>query len=121
MLSEKIKQYFLWFLLFIGATAFSGYLGWKTSHLQNEIMSQKNLIARMKLEHEAATIAVNEAYQEKREIYERAKDRLCEAEKKLGDNFGFCNMDIPDDIRLLWEKSNPTTESLIQSSSGTNE
>lgn len=110
----------MWVIFLILATGLSGFFGWEISQLQDEIESQKDIIARMKLEHEAATIAVNEAYQEKREIYEKAKDRLCEAEKKLGNNFGFCDMDIPDDL-LLWKDNTPTAESIIQSSSGTDD
>lgn len=115
MLQEKTTNAILWLVVFLLIISVCGIMMWYTGKLQSEIANQKTMIAKMRLEHEAATIAVNEAYQERREIYERAKDRLCEAEKKIGDNYGFCDMDIPDDLRLLWDKSTPTAEHEFQS------
>lgn len=116
MVQERTSNVILWLVAIVLIICVCGFMIWYTGILQSEIAKQKNMIVKMRLEHEAATIAVNEAYQERREIYERAKDRLCEAEKKIGDNYGFCDMDIPDDLLLLWEKAMPTTEHGLQSS-----
>lgn len=115
MLPEKLSSSLLWILaiiLVMGASAFST---WRTVALENQVRNSKATIARMKLEHEAAIIATNEAWQDRKVIYERAKERLCEAEKKIGENSGFCDMDIPDDLRLLWEKPGDHPSSGIQS------
>lgn len=110
----------LWFAVLILVMGVCGFMFRYTGQLQTEITEQKNMIAKMRLEHEAATIAVTEAYQERREIYEKAKERLCEAEKKIGDNYGFCDMDIPDDLLLLWEDAGNAREHGLPSANGVN-
>lgn len=115
MLSEKLSKFILWGLVVILVMGASAFSTWRTVALENQVKNSREIIARMKLEHEAAIIAANEAWQDRKVIYERAKERLCEAERKIGENSGFCDMDIPDDLRLLWEKPGDHPDSGIQS------
>lgn len=92
------------------------FANWKTDLVSSEIAKAKNEIAETKAklntayeiidkmhdEHEAALETANAALKERLEIYETARERICEAEKKIGGNTDFCNQLVPDDIIMLW-------------------
>lgn len=62
------------------------------------------IIDKMHDEHDAALEAANIALKERMEIYEAARDRICEAEKRIGGNTDFCSQLVPDDIVRLWKE-----------------
>lgn len=104
MLSEKLSSSILWTVAIILVMAVSAFFNYRTNILQKKIDRADEIIALMKLEHQAAIVAAHDANLSRREIYEQAKDKLCRAETAMGQNSVFCDMPIPDDLRLLWEK-----------------
>lgn len=103
-ISEKLSSSILWVVAIVLVMATSSFFTWRTNSLQKKIDRADEIIAIMKLEHQAAIIASKDASLGRREVYEQAKDKLCRAETALGENSVFCDMPIPDDLRLLWEK-----------------
>lgn len=102
-------------LLFILCIAFSN---WQAKQVSTQISDAKNkiekaeaklntayeIIDKMHTEHDAALEAANQALRERVEIYEAARDRICEAEKRINGNSKFCNQLVPDDIVRLWKE-----------------
>lgn len=104
MIWGKIKKYGLWILAGFGIAAISFYINSRVDYLQGKLIEADATIDTMKKEHNKAIIAVNEAFKERKEIYEQAKERLCEAERRIGQNSAFCEQSIPDDL-MLWKDS----------------
>lgn len=63
-----------------------------------------DIIDKMHTEHDTALEAANTALKERMEIYEAARDRICEAEKRIHGNSNFCDQLVPDDIVRLWKE-----------------
>lgn len=99
----------------LGSTAISI---WKTNSVERKLVSAEKKIARanerlktanaiikqMRSEHASAIQLANTALKERMEIYENARERICEAEKRIGGNTDFCNQLMPDDIVRLWKE-----------------
>lgn len=104
-LSSKTQSTILWMIAVALLCFVSSYVISHITIMQKKIDRANETIAFMKLEHEAAIVAANDANLDRKQIYETARENLCRAETALGNNSVFCDMPIPDDIRLLWEKS----------------
>lgn len=103
-ISEKLSSTILWIIAIVLVMGVSAFFNYRTTALQKKIDRADEIIAIMKLEHQAAIIASHDAALGRRQVYEQAKDKLCRAETAMGQNSVFCDMPIPDDLRLLWEK-----------------
>lgn len=102
-------------LLVLLCLAFSN---WQAKQVSTQISDAKNkiekaeaklntayeIIDKMHTEHDAALEAANQALRERVEIYEAARDRICEAEKRISGNTDFCSQLVPDDIVRLWKE-----------------
>lgn len=115
LLSTKTQNTLLWILAIVLLSGVSWFVIKQTIAMQKKIDRANDTIAMMKLEHEAAIVATQEANSSRRQIYEIAKERLCKAETALGNNSVFCDMPIPDDLRLLWQKPSPSETAHVQS------
>lgn len=115
MLSEKMSSTILWLVVIILVGGIAAFFNWRTGILQEKIDRADGIIAMMKLEHEAARIAANDAKLGRQEVYEQAREKLCRAETALGNNSVFCDMPIPDDLRVLWDKPDHAADDHIQS------
>lgn len=115
MLSEKTTSTILWLIVICLLGGLAAFFNWRTGLLQEKIDRADEIIAIMKLEHEASRIAAKDAELGRREVYELAKEKLCRAETALGNNSVFCDMPIPDDVRLLWEKPDHAADDHVQS------
>lgn len=114
LLSSKTQNALLWILAIILLCFISWYFRQTTTALQKKIDTANETIAIMKLEHEAARIAANDAKIGREEVYEMAKEKLCKAETAINGNSVFCDMVIPDDFKLLWKKPGHTATDHIQ-------
>lgn len=118
LIKYLFKKYWVWslgILLFGLIVVFSI---WKTNLINASIADTQRqineanarlatayeIIDKMHDEHDAALEAANIALKERMEIYEAARDRICEAEKRIGGNTDFCSQLVPDDIVRLWKE-----------------
>lgn len=102
-------------LLLILCIAFSN---WQAGRINTQIIDAQNkidqaeaklntayeIIDKMHTEHDAALEAANQALKDRVDIYEAARDRICEAEKRINGNSKFCDQLVPDDIVRLWKE-----------------
>lgn len=126
MLSEGLKKVGIGLIgiaIILGSTALSI---WKTNSVERKLVNAEKKIARanerlktanaiikeMRSEHTAAIQLANTALKERMEIYENARERICEAEKRIGSNTDFCNQLMPDDIVQLWKEQDRARDAI---------
>lgn len=113
-----VLKYWAWGLAVLLAITVIAYSNWQTRLIDKSMadtqqkIEQANtrlaeaykIIDKMHDEHDAALEAANAALKERMEIYEAARDRICEAEKRINGNSAFCDQLVPDDIVRLWKE-----------------
>lgn len=78
----------------------------KVEEANAKLVATGAIIQKMHDEHEAALESANAALRERIKIYETARERICEAEKRIGGHSDFCNQFVPDDITgLLYDEN----------------
>lgn len=113
-----LKKYWVYGLAILLAFLITAFSVWKTNMIDKSVAETQRqieeakaklktayeIIDKMHDEHDAALEAANTALKERMEIYEAARDRICEAEKRINGNSAFCDQLVPDDIVRLWKE-----------------
>lgn len=130
MFNDTLKKFgiaIIGILIILGSTMVSI---WKTNAVEAKLVNAEKKIARanerlktanaiikqMHDEHDAAIQLANTALKERMEIYQNARERICEAEKRIGSNTDFCNQLMPDDIVRLWQEQDRARNSVSKNS-----
>lgn len=118
MLIALLKKYWIYGIAILLACLITAFSVWKTKLIDKNMAETQQkieeantrlaeaykIIDKMHTEHDAALEAANIALKERMEIYEAARDRICEAEKRINGNSAFCDQLVPDDIVRLWKE-----------------
>lgn len=117
LLMTLLKKYWIYGIAILLACLITAFSIWKTNLIDKSVAETQRqieeanarlgeaykIIDKMHTEHDAALEAANTALKERIEIYEAARDRICEAEKRINGNSTFCDQLVPDDIVRLWK------------------
>lgn len=105
-------------LLFVLSVALSE---WRDSVFQEKIDHAENEMREMARDHARAMDAAQKAMAAREAVLEREREKICRAQKTLGNNPDFCAMPLPDDVRLLFRENDENSAlPAAGGSSGTN-
>lgn len=107
-----MTQGFNWMLLagfvfclacWLGNASENSSLHEELARKDEQLEKKEERISQMHTEHALAIQAASEALKLRKEISEHERQRMCEAERILGNNPEYCRQPVPDDVRLLWQ------------------
>lgn len=72
---------------------------------QAKIEESERKLQEMADEHARSIEIAQRAMARREEVLEREREKVCRAQAAMGENSDFCDMDIPDSLRLLFEEN----------------